>query len=100
MFKRNYEKLVEEFRLYREDNEETIKELQTELKHYLNIDIVAKENKNKDVDNLEYHIKRLERENAKYEAEIKHLEKELEFREKMLNKILDKEVINNVTTSK
>lgn len=103
--KNNYIELLQEFKDYREQAEDKIENLTNELNDYLNDEYMIKKNKAKDVDNLEYRIERLERENAKYEADIKHLEKELNFRTDMINKILDnlyisKEVINDVTTSK
>lgn len=98
--KNNYIELLREFKDYREQAEDKIEQLTNELNNYLNNEYAIRKNKAKDIDSLEYKVDYLQKENAKYEAEIEHLEKELEFRDKLVNRLLDKEEKDNVTTSK
>ena len=93
----NYNNLIKEFGKYREKTEEKIRDLQSKLDTYKQEEFIAKINKNKEIDSLEYDLEYAKKCRIEAETESKYLKIALEDKNELVNKLF--KMLNKNDTS-
>jgi hypothetical protein len=89
MLRKEYNKLVEEFRKYKEVTDNEIKQLNSELIQYDIVEMEAKKNRNKKIKDIEHDRDYYERNYTRISEENVYLEKRIAEKEKIIENLFN-----------